>query len=84
MIKFLLKASNSNVLIADLLNRLGAQLGDPALITDLTDMRNKYFEILGHLDRNGCNFALIMAGLVNQSLEELTELKEKRDAGGIN
>ncbi len=80
----MLRSKRSYERIGEFLNQVGAELGDPGKTDDLTEMQEKYFRIVGELDKNGCNFALILAGLVNAQLEELDELHKERAAKGVN
>jgi hypothetical protein len=71
--------------LADWLNKAGRVFGDPLdTATNPILMREKYFRILGKLDRDGCNFILIMAKLVESSLDELNDLQNERDKRGVN
>ena len=71
--------------LAEWLNKAGRVFGNPLDAgVDIVGMRAKYFQIVGRLDRNGCNFVLILAKMVEASLEELDELQKERDARGVN
>jgi len=86
MLKFMRKSAEAMVLseLAGWMNKAGRVFGNPLETDDLSDMRDKYLTIVGKLDRDGCNFVLILAKLVEVSLVELEDLHKERDSRGVN
>lgn len=86
MFQALKKATEGIVLheMASWMNQAGRVFGNPLEIDNLDEMREKYLTIVGKLNKDGCNFVLILAKLVEVSLIELEDLHKERDSKGVN
>lgn len=86
MLNLLRDAAESIVLkeLAGWLNKAGKIFGDPMEGFSDPVMYDKYLQVVGKLNADGCKFVIVLAKMVEFALRGIQEAQKEQDERGVN